>query len=162
MGNENSLNVKTQDDIDLEYLQEEEDNIRARISEIRSEIKKIELKKNNLDQFKNKYVEYEEDGIKYYLYVGDIYAEKNMYTNFDFCYALKGYGFSGEFTGYYDATWFYCDYSYVVYVYGMMNELQSKVRKIKIITKEEFDQKFKEYFESVMDFHKKQMNFSEK
>ena len=162
MGNENNLNVKTQDELDLERLHNEEQRIRQRIFEIQKEVKLIELKKLDLSKFQNKYIVYTEDGIEDYMYVKEILTDSIRYTNFDFHYVLIGYGFTGELSGYSDSTWLNWDYSSEIYLYGMMDEFGKKTGKIKIITKEEFDQKFLKLLKKIEEMHEEKMEKLEK
>lgn len=143
----------------LALLETEEENIRRRLNEIRNEVKQIELKKLSLDKFHQNFISYIEpgDSIRRYMFVETIMVDDLHYRNFDFHYIMRGYGFSGEFTEYHDATWFNWDYMDEIYIYGMMNDFEKKVSHIKIITKEEFDQKFNEYLDKTKELHAKKI-----
>ena len=102
------------------------------------------LKKVNLD-FVGKFIKYKDplDSVWTYLYVRDVFEDKFRYESQKYSYCIRGVGFSGEYTGYSDATWFGLDFMQDVYVYGnTVEDLKKKIDSIVEITVDDFVTEF--------------------
>ena len=141
---------------EIEKLEKERDELYNKAHEISDKIKDLKIKEVNLNGFEGKYIKYEdEEGFPEYMHVNWVTKETLRHSNFDYSYMLRGLGFYGEFTGYGDATQFFWSYWDEIYIYGDGDDFKEKVKKIKIITKEEFDEAFEKVLEQVKHYHYK-------
>lgn len=141
---------------EIQKLEKEKQELYKQAQELSNKIKELKAKKLNLDGFEGKYIKYGDgEGYSEYMLVDWVTKETNWYQNFDYAYMFRGLGFYGEFTGYGDATSFDWSYWHEFTIYGDEIEFLNKVKKIQIITKEEFDKAFEDMLEQVIEFHSK-------
>ena len=140
----------------IEMLEELETDLVNKLRTVREQIKKNKMQAKKLD-FEGKYIRYDGD-IPIYMRVDLIREEPRWLDRFDYSYTLRGFGFSGEFTGYDDATSFYWDYMYEFDIYGDERSFNDKVNKIQIISEEVFEEAFNICMESVKEYNEKRMN----
>lgn len=138
---------------EIEKLEKRRHKLYDEIDSINDKIRELELSDVNLQDLKGKYIQYTEDGITNVMFVEDIMRERTRYQNFDAAWILRGIGFSGEFTGYGDATWFGWDYWHELCIYGNVKEFKEKVEKIEILTKEEYQTEFDKFMNNVKLYH---------
>lgn len=141
---------------EIEKLEKELKDLYEKEYELREKIDDLKLKSINLD-LEGKYIQYYDDcGVDHYCYVNWIDEDKRRYGNFTYSYRFSGLGFQGEFTGYEDCTRFYWDFSYEFYVYSNdIDNFKSKIDRIKIIDKNEFDSKLLEKTTKLIEYHNK-------
>lgn len=137
---------------EIKNLEKQRDELFNKAYEISKKIKDLKIKELNLDGFEGKYIKYE-DEIPKYMLVDWVAKDSVWYKNFDYSYSFNGLGFCGEFTGYYDATQFNWSYCNEFFIYGDDDSIKEDVKKIKIITKEEFDEAFEKLIEQMKNYH---------
>ena len=142
---------------DLESLQKTADAYHELYWQTLEEIKKLKIKSIDLN-LEGKFIKYTELGCTSYLYVQEVFKDNMRFDRFDYSYCLRGLGFDGAFTGYWDDTTFSWGYDYEIYVYGNGDEFFKKVESIEEITPEEFKEKFKEYVEKLTEYQDKYIN----
>lgn len=155
-------NMKTEEELQqiqdkLKSLQKEYDAHSKEQHIISEKMRKLQLDAINLP-WEGKYIKYIDvfDSNPIYMKVDHIRQSpekidrKNPYS-----YTFKGFGFFGEFTGYDDATDFDWSYWFEFNITGNYTEFTKKVKKIEIITKEEFDEAFEKMLEVMKEYHYK-------
>lgn len=139
---------------DIEKLEKERDSLYKKANDLSNKIKELKIKTIGLEGFEGKYIKYEEEeGYPEYMLVDWVTKDCTWHKNFDYSYLFRGLGFYGEFTGYGDATMFSWSYWHEFYIYGHEGDFQEKIKKIQIITKEEFENAFEEMLNKVKEYH---------
>lgn len=139
---------------DIEKLEKERDSLYKKANDLSNKIKELKIKTIGLEGFEGKYIKYEEEeGYPEYMLVDWVTKDCTWHKNFDYSYLFRGLGFYGEFTGYGDATMFSWSYWHEFYIYGHEGDFQEKIKKIQIITKEEFESAFEEMLNKVKEYH---------
>lgn len=155
-------NMKTEEELqqiqdELKSLQKEYDAHSKEQHIISEKMRKLQLEAINLP-WEGKYIKYIDvfDSTPIYMKVDHIRQspEKTDRKN-PYSYTFKGFGFFGEFTGYDDATDFDWSYWFEFNITGNYTEFTKKVKKIEIITKEEFDEAFEKMLEVMKEYHYK-------
>ena len=103
------------------------------------------------------FIKYEEDGYVNYVHVDWVYNSFN-YKNFDYGCTIRGFGFGGEFTGYFDATDWNWSYMYEFDIFSSeKEEFEKMIDSIQVIDEEEFMSGFEEMMEKIRTFTGKRM-----
>ena len=82
--------------------------------------------------------------VPHYIKVREVFQHGNNFI-------IRGYGFAGEFTNYADATWFEWDYMHK-YDFSI-DQIEQKVKCIKIIGEQEFTKAFNELVNKIRYNH---------
>ena len=138
----------------IESLEHEVNVLSEQLWEAKEKLRQARINEVNLD-FIGKFIKYSDpsDDVTDYMYVRDISKDIYMHPSHDLSYAIKGFGFCGEFTGFNDATWLNWDFEQEFYVYGDAKEFKEKVESIKVITPEEFEREFNNHVEAMKMHH---------
>ena len=138
----------------IEDVDEEIESARKNLEKLYDERLEFQHKELNLG-FEGKCIEFE----NHVMYVEDVMRDTFRFQNFDFCYLFRGLGFYSVITGYSDATDIEWSYWHELYIYGnTKKEFENKLNKIKIITKEEYSQKFDKMVMEMIEFNKKALS----
>jgi hypothetical protein len=141
----------------IKDVEKDIEKARESISKLYEEKKELEHDELNLD-FEGKYIEFE----NHVMYVEDVMRDNFRFQNFDFCYLFRGLGFYSLITGYSDATDIEWSYWHELYIYGnTKKEFENKIKKIKVITKEEYIKKFDEMTLRMIEYNKSAIDFYE-
>lgn len=142
---------------EIEELKNKQNSLNDESHKISEQIRELKLKFINLP-YEGKYIKYIDtfDSTPIYMKVDWIREspEKTDRKN-PYSYTFKGFGFFGEFTGYNDETDFDWSYWFEFDITGNDIEFTNKVKKIEIITKEEFDEAFEQMLEAMKEYHYK-------
>lgn len=145
---------------EIKELEKELDSLAEKRDELKSKIKSLKVQQiSDTLKLEGTYIKYtDEFDNTHYLKV-DWIREDNIVHTDSISFYLKGYGFSGEFLGYDDATSFDWSYFYELYIYGRTDEdFKEKAKKVQVITKEEFDTTFEEMLNKLKEYHNKQIS----
>ena len=140
----------------IKKLEQESKEYHEKWRETEAKIKEEKLKKLSLN-FTGKFIVYTDttDDTTTYMYVRTEMEDKIVHPNLPYSYCLRGFGFSGEFFGYSDNTWFDWDYGKEIYIYATsVQEFAAKVDRIKEVSPEEFDKAFEHQWKDVLKHHK--------
>jgi hypothetical protein len=138
----------------LKKLEAESKEYYEKWREAEEKIADEKLKKVHLD-FTGKFIRYNNPwGPCVYMYVRSTHEDK-LKHNEKYSYRLCGFGFTGEMTGYSDATWLDWDFSKEIYVFsGTADGFKEEISHIKEIEPEEFQKAFDEIVKNMMKHHK--------
>lgn len=145
---------------EIKELEKELDSLTEKRNQLKSKIKTLKTQQiSDTLKLEGTYIKYtDEFDNTHYLKVDWIREDNTVYTD-SISLCLKGYGFSGEFLGYDDATSFDWSYFYELYVHGRTDEdFKEKAKKVQVITKEEFDTAFEEMLNKLKEYHNKQIS----
>lgn len=142
---------------EIEELENKQNSLNDERYKISDQIRELKLKLINLP-YEGKYIKYIDvfDSTPIYMKVDWIReAPDKADRHRQYSYTFKGFGFFGEFTGYDDATDFEWSYWFEFNIIGNYIEFTEKVKKIEVITKEEFDEAFEQMLEAMKEYHYK-------
>ena len=145
---------------EIKELEKELTSLAEKRDELKSKIKSLKVQQiSDTLKLEGTYIKYtDEFDNTHYLKVDWIREDNTVYTD-TISLCLKGYGFSGEFLGYDDATSFDWSYFYELYICGRTDEdFKEKAKKVQVITKEEFDTAFEEMLNKLKEYHNKQIS----
>lgn len=141
----------------IKDVEKDIEKARESISKLYEE--KIELEHNELNlDFEGKYIEFE----NHVMYVEDVMRDNFRFQSFNFCYLFRGLGFYSVITGYSDDTDIEWSYWHELYIHGnTKKEFEDKIKKIKVITKEEYIKKFDEMTLRMIEYNNSAIDFYE-
>lgn len=139
----------------IEDVNKDIEVVKKNLENLYNEKLEFEHKELNLDFYEGKYIEYDD----HVMYVEDVFRNNVFHKNFEFSYLLRGLGFYSCLVGYGDATDVEWGYWHELYIDGhTKSELEDKLKKIKIITKEEYSEKFDKMVLEMIEFNKKALS----
>jgi transposase-like protein len=130
--------IKKVDVSETEALEKEYDAAWEKANELRKKLHNLKRQQALPVYLEGQFIKYEEDGYVHYVHVDWVY-DSFRYENFDYKCTIRGFGFGGEFTGYYDATDWNWSYMYEFDIFSSeKEEFEKRIDSIQVIDENEF------------------------
>lgn len=149
--------IKKVDVSEIEALEKEYDAASEKARELGKKLRNLKRQKTLPVYLEGQFIKYKEDGYTHYVHVNWVY-DSFRYKNFDYGCTIRGFGFGGEFTGYYDATSWEWDYMYELDIFSSYEEeFKLKIDSIQVIDEEEFMSGLEKMLKQVKTLSKKHL-----
>ena len=149
--------IKKVDVSEIEALEKEYDAAWEKVHKLGEKLRKLKRQQALPVDLEGKFIKYEEDGYVNYVHVDWVYDSFN-YKNFDYGCTIRGFGFGGEFTGYFDATDWNWSYMYEFDIFSSeKEEFEKMIDSIQVIDEEEFMSGLEKMLEQVKTLSKKRL-----
>jgi hypothetical protein len=149
--------IKKVDVSEIEALEKEYDAAWEKANGIRKKLHELKRRQALPVDLEGQFIKYEEDGYVHYVHVEWVY-DSFRYENFDYNCTIRGFGFGGEFTGYFDATDWGWSYMYEFDIYSSeKEEFEKMINSVQIIDKEEFMSALEKMLKQVKTMSKKRL-----